>query len=58
MTVMFMMKPRVATYTQNVVLKRKRTFATNVLQLVVVWGKKSLNFGVKTDFTNTRPKIN
>ena len=29
-----------------------------VSQLVVVWGKKSLNFGFKTDFTNTRPKIN
>lgn len=30
MTVMFTMIQRVAIYTQNVVLKRKRTFATNV----------------------------
>jgi hypothetical protein len=29
MIVMFMMTQRVAIYTQNVVLKRKRTFATN-----------------------------
>ena len=31
--------------------------AYNVSQLVVVWGKKSLNFGVKTDFTNTVLKL-
>jgi hypothetical protein len=30
----------------------------NVLQLVVVWGKKYLNFGVGADYKNTDRKIN
>ena len=42
MIAMFMTIPKVAIYMQNAVLKRKRTFATNVLGLCVRWGFPSL----------------
>jgi hypothetical protein len=39
-------------------LHNGRSIGANGMQLVVVWGKKSLNFGVKADYKNTDPKIN
>ena len=47
---MFMMIQRVAIYTQNVVLKRKRTFATNVSRLGEVGDLKAQSLNFSTNF--------